>query len=54
MVKMGEFKLNTELSITLIDARPVMRDKKDDIYVVCLKRSVNGTRKQTKGKIQTN
>jgi hypothetical protein len=24
------------------------------IYVVCLKRSVNGTRKQTKQKIQTN
>ena len=32
MVKMGDFELDIELLISLVDARPVMWDKTDDIY----------------------
>ena len=32
MVKMGDFEFDTDLLISLAEARPVLRDKTDDIY----------------------
>ena len=32
MVKMGDFEFNIELLIYLVDTRPVLWDKTDDIY----------------------
>ena len=32
MVKMGDFEFNTDLLISLVEARPVLLDKTDDIY----------------------
>ena len=32
MVKMGDFDSDTELLISLVEARPVLRDKTNDIY----------------------
>ena len=32
MVKMGDFEFNIGLLISLVEARPVLRDKTDDIY----------------------
>ena len=32
MLKMGDFEFDKELLISLMEARPVLWDKKDDIY----------------------
>ena len=32
VVKMGDFEFNIELLISLVEARPVLWDKTDDIY----------------------
>ena len=32
MVKMSDFELDIELLISLVDARPVLWDKTDDVY----------------------
>jgi hypothetical protein len=32
VVKIGDFEFDIELLISLLEARPVLRDKTDDIY----------------------
>jgi hypothetical protein len=51
---MSELDISRFMSGTLEDSSYGSNDCPNCVYVVCLKSSVNGTRKLTKQKIQTN